>query len=258
MKYFFLILASIFTLGSQAQNKKQAKDFFEIRIYEYHSTEQQKLIDQFIGDALIPYLHKKGIGKIGTFTAMSNDTAKSKKIYVLIPYKSLNEIPSINKSMFLDKEVAQRGSDYLNATSEAPAYDRISSILLEGFRLATTLTPPSLKSSIEDKVYELRSYESASEIKYWKKVEMFNEGGEVPLFARLGFNAVFYAEVVSGPAMPNLMYMTSFENMGEREKHWDAFSNDPAWKKLLSMKEYDKTVSKNTIVFLKATKYSEY
>ena len=87
---------------------------------------------------------------------------------------------------------------------------------------------------------------------------MFNEGGEVPLFARLGFNAVFYAEVVSGPAMPNLIYMTSFENMGEREKHWDAFSNDPAWKKLLSMKEYDKTVSKNTIVFLKATKYSEY
>ncbi len=258
MKYFFLILASFFAFGSQAQNKKQAKDFFEIRIYEYHSTEQQKLIDQFIGDALIPYLHKKGIGKIGTFTAMSNDTAKSKKIYVLIPYKSLNEIPSINKSMFLDKEVAQRGSDYLNATSEAPAYDRISSILLEGFRLATTLTPPSLKSSIEDKVYELRSYESASEIKYWKKVEMFNEGGEVPLFARLGFNAVFYAEVVSGPAMPNLMYMTSFENMGEREKHWDAFSNDPAWKKLLSMKEYDKTVSKNTIVFLKATKYSEY
>ena len=258
MKYFFLILASFFTLGSQAQNKKQAKDFFEIRIYEYHTTDQQKLIDQFIGDALIPYLHKKGIGKIGTFTAMSNDTAKSKKIYVLIPYKSLNEIPSINKAMFLDKEVAQKGSDYLNATSEAPAYDRISSILLEGFRLATTLTPPSLTSSIEDKVYELRSYESASEIKYWKKVEMFNEGGEVPLFARLGFNAVFYAEVVSGPAMPNLMYMTSFENMGEREKHWDAFSNDPAWKKLLSMKEYDKTVSKNTIVFLKATKYSEY
>jgi hypothetical protein len=52
-----------------------------------------------------------------------------------------------------------------------------------------------------------------SEKKYWKKVEMFNEGGEIDLFSRLNFNAVFYAEVISGPTMPNLMYMTSFENM---------------------------------------------
>jgi hypothetical protein len=129
---------------------------------------------------------------------------------------------------------------------------------MEGFRFSPTLTPPSLSNSIAEKVYELRSYESASEKKYWKKVEMFNEGGEIPLFARLGFNAVFYAEVISGPSMPNLMYMTSFESMASRDEHWKSFSNDPEWKKLSSMKEYEKTVSKNTITFLKATSYSEY
>ena len=133
-----------------------------------------------------------------------------------------------------------------------------TSSILEGFRFSPTLTPPALSNSIAEKVYELRSYESASEKKYWKKVEMFNEGGEIPLFARLGFNAVFYAEVISGPSMPNLMYMTSFENMTSREEHWKSFSNDPEWKKLSSMKEYEKTVSKNTITFLKATSYSEY
>ena len=89
-------------------------------------------------------------------------------------------------------------------------------------------------------------------------MELFNEGGEIPLFARLGINAVFYAEVISGPSMPNLMYMTSFENMASRDEHWKSFSNDPEWKKLSSMKEYEKTVSKNTITFLKATSYSEY
>jgi hypothetical protein len=36
-------------------------------------------------------------------------------------------------------------------------------------------------------------------------------GGEVPLFVRLGFNAVFYGEVIVGSHMPNLMYMTTFE-----------------------------------------------
>lgn len=258
MKYLIFFVFTIIGLTSNAQGNKKDKDFYEMRIYEYHSTDQQKLIDDFISNALIPYLHSKKINKIGAFTAMSNDTAKTKKIFVLIPYKKLGDIPSINKAMFSDENVLKNGEAYLNATSEHPAYDRMMSIIMEGFRFSPTLTPPALSGSIAEKVYELRSYESASEKKYWKKVEMFNEGGEIPLFARLGFNAVFYAEVISGPSMPNLMYMTSFENMASRDEHWKSFSNDPEWKKLSSMKEYEKTVSKNTITFLKATAYSEY
>lgn len=258
MKYLILFALTIIGLNSYAQGNKKDKDFYEMRIYEYHSADQQKLVDDFISKALIPYLHSKKINKIGSFVAMANDTAKTKKIFVLIPYKNLSDIPTINKSMFVDENVLKNGEAYLNATSENPAYDRMMSIIMEGFRFSPTLTPPSLSGSIADKVYELRSYESASEKKYWKKVEMFNEGGEIPLFARLGFNAVFYAEVISGPSMPNLMYMTSFENMASRDEHWKSFSNDPEWKKLSSMKEYEKTVSKNTITFLKATAYSEY
>lgn len=258
MKYWILLGFSIITINGFSQGGKKNKNFYEMRIYEYHSADQQKLIDGFISTALIPYLHSKKIGKIGAFTAMANDTAKTKKIVVLIPYTSLSDIPAINKSMFADEKVLKNGDAYLNATSENPAYDRMMSIIMEGFRFSPTLTPPSLSNSIAEKVYELRSYESASEKKYWKKVEMFNEGGEIPLFARLGFNAVFYAEVISGPSMPNLMYMTSFENMASRDEHWKSFSNDPEWKKLSSMKEYEKTVSKNTITFLKATAYSEY
>ena len=216
------------------------------------------MIDRFLADAYIPYLHSKGINRIGVFTGRANDTSKVKKLYVLVPYKQLNEIPVINKAMFSDKMVLAKGQEYLNATSEAPAYDRIVNYIMEGFRLAPALLQTNLSGSVEDKVYELRSYESASEKKYWKKVEMFNEGGEIDLFARLNFNAVFYAEVVSGPTMPNLMYMTSFENMEDRNAHWKAFSNDPKWKELLSMKEYEKTVSKNVTLFLRAKSYSDY
>jgi hypothetical protein len=129
---------------------------------------------------------------------------------------------------------------------------------MEGFRLAPGLLLPKLNSSVEDKVYELRSYESASEKKYWKKVEMFNEGGEIDIFSRLNFNPVFYAEVISGPTTPNLMYMTSFENMKDRDAHWVSFRDDPQWKTLSAMKEYEKTVSKNVTLFLKAKPYSEY
>ena len=258
MKYLILFISTIISITGFAQGNKNEKDFYEMRIYEYHSSDQQMVIDGFVANALIPYLHSKKVGKIGAFTARANDTSKVKKIFILIPYKKLADIPHINKSMFTDKEVMTKGDTYLNATSENPAYDRMTSIIMEGFRFSPILTPPVLTGSISEKVYELRSYESASEKKYWKKVEMFNEGGEIPLFARLGFNAVFYAEVISGPSMPNLMYMTSFESMASREDHWKAFSSDPAWKQLSAMKEYEKTVSKNTITFLKATTYSEY
>jgi cell fate (sporulation/competence/biofilm development) regulator YlbF (YheA/YmcA/DUF963 family) len=57
--------------------------------------------------------------------------------------------------------------------------------------------------------------------------------------------------------MPNLMYMTSFENMQSRDEHWKAFGNDPAWKTLSAMKEYQNNVSHSDITFLRPTEYSE-
>jgi hypothetical protein len=87
---------------------------------------------------------------------------------------------------------------------------------------------------------------------------MFNEGGEIPLFERLGFNAIFYADVISGPKMPNLMYMTSFADKADRDAHWKTFSADPEWKKLSSMPKYQRNVSKVDITFLRPTAYSDY
>jgi hypothetical protein len=258
-KIIFLFLVGISSMA-MAQSSKPSKDknFFELKVYEYKTAQQQAVIDQFLADAYLPYLHKQGIEKVGVFTGIANDTAALKKLYVLIPYKRLADIPKITKAMFLDAAVAEKGSAYLNATSEAPAYDRIVNYFLEGFRLAPGLMLPKLKGDVADKVYELRSYEGASEKKYWKKVEMFNEGGEIDIFSRLNFNPVFYAEVISGPTMPNLMYMTSFESKADRDAHWQSFKDDAQWKALSAKKEYEKTVSKNVTLFLRATPYSDY
>jgi hypothetical protein len=106
-------------------------------------------------------------------------------------------------------------------------------------------------------VYELRSYESASEKIHENKVQMFNEGGEIDIFSRLGFNAIFYGQVVFGAKMPNLMYLTAFENMDARKEHWQSFSSDSTWKVLRAKKEYQNNVSKSEIVFLRPTQYSD-
>ena len=87
---------------------------------------------------------------------------------------------------------------------------------------------------------------------------MFNEGGEITLFKRLNFNSVFYASVFAGAHMPNLMYMTSFENMADRDAHWKDFSAAPEWKKLSGLPEYQNNVSKIDDIFLHATAYSDY
>ena len=86
---------------------------------------------------------------------------------------------------------------------------------------------------------------------------MFNEGDEIGLFKRLNFNAVFYSEVVAGSKMPNLMYMTSFENMDDRNAHWKAFGNDTAWIRLKTMPQYQNNVSHIDITFLRGVEYSD-
>jgi hypothetical protein len=87
---------------------------------------------------------------------------------------------------------------------------------------------------------------------------MFNEGGEIALFKKLGFNAVFYGEVLAGSRMPNLMYMTTFENKESRDEHWKQFGEAPEWIKLKSMPEYQNNVSKIDITFLTPKEYSDY
>ena len=87
---------------------------------------------------------------------------------------------------------------------------------------------------------------------------MFNQGGEIKLFNSLDFNAVFYAEVISGSTMPNLMYLTTFSDKASHDAHWDAFKNHPDWKKLSALDEYKNTVSRSVIRLLYPTDYSDF
>ena len=86
---------------------------------------------------------------------------------------------------------------------------------------------------------------------------MFVKGNELAIFDDLKFNPVFYAEVLAGPAMPNLMYMTSFDSKQSRDEHWKAFDEHPDWKKLKADKQYDNTVSHMDVTFLYPTDYSD-
>ncbi len=233
-------------------------EFYQIKIYHFKDSVQENTLDTYLKNALLPALHRAKISTIGVFKPIANDTVADKLLYVFMPLKSTEQLLTIEKQLEEDKEYQTAGSDYINANYKNPSYTRMETILLRAFPLMPFMQKPGLKSPLNEHIYELRSYESATEKLYRNKVQMFNEGGEIPLFKRLDFNAVFYAEVITGSHMPNLMYMTSFENKAERDAHWKTFSADPEWKTLSAMPEYKNNVSHIDIVFLRAAAYSDF
>ncbi len=256
-RILFGLLLSVPVL-SIAQPAKKTGEFYQITVYHFSSADQQISIDQYLKDAYLPALHRQQIKHVGVFTAIANDTATDKRLYVIFPVKSLQQVTELTAAFANDKAYQADGKSYIDASYKTPPYNRLENILLKAFPLAPFLNLPKLKSPATEKVYELRSYESATEKLFQNKVRMFNEGGEIALFKRLNFNAVFYSSVIAGCNMPNLMYMTSFENMADRDAHWKNFGASPEWKKLSAMPKYQNNVSKNTSLFLRATGYSDY
>lgn len=234
------------------------RQFYEIRIYHLSTEEQEKTVDDYLEKALLPALHKASVKDVGVFKPVGNDTASEKRTFLVLPFNSVLEAVRVEKKLMADKDLAENGKSYTNALYNQVPYNRIESILIEAFPGAPFMNVPSLKGPEAERVYELRSYESPTEKYNRSKVDMFNKGGEIGLFKRLHFNAVFYGEVLYGSHKPNLMYMTSFDNMQSREAHWKSFFNDPEWKKLSTLEQYQHNVSKADIQLLHRTSYSDY
>jgi hypothetical protein len=83
--------------------------------------------------------------------------------------------------------------------------------------------------------------------------------GEVDIFRRVGLTPVFFSRTLIGPRMPNLVYMLVHENLAAREKSWNAFRNDPDWKKLSGTTGYGdaEIVTNITTVLLRPAPYSQ-
>lgn len=253
-----LVFSAATLVLSWQNNKKNERQFHQLTVYHFATSAQEKMLDTYFQNALLPALHRAGIKKVGVFKSWANDTIADKLAYVFIPLRSLDDVLKIKEKLKRDEQYNSIGADFLNAPYKTPGHARVENIVMRAFELAPQMQLPSLQSPKRDRVYELRSYESPTEKKLESKIKMFNKGDEIGLFKRLNFNAVFYSEVISGSKMPNLMYMTCFENRQQRDEHWKAFFGDTAWKKLSAMEEYKNNVSRAEISFLYPTEYSDF
>jgi hypothetical protein len=256
LNLFSLVLLLI--LGVSASSAKAAKGYYyQIKIYHYKTQTQEGRIERYLEHAYLPALHRAGIINVGVFKPIKQDTSDM-RIYVFTPFKSLDKLTGIDNKIEGDTKYLTDGEDYISAGFKDAPYGRIETLVLKAFPRMPAPAVPVLTGNKADRVYELRSYESATEKYNFNKVRMFNDGDEVGLFKRLGFNAVFYSEVIAGSRMPNLMYMTTFNNKQDRDKHWEAFSNDAYWKSLSAKSEYQNNVSHADIIFLYPAEYSDF
>ncbi len=252
------ILIAVFVMAISFTSFAAPRDYYQIQVFRLNGKIQEEKVDNFLKNAYLPALHRAGIQKVGVFKPIESDTTSGKRIYVWIPFKSLEHFAKIQDELANDKQFQTSGSDFLGAPFDHVPFVRKESILLKAFPDAPEYFIPTFKTSPSERIYELRSYEGPTENLFRQKVKMFNRGGEIKLFKSQDFNAVFYAEVISGSTMPNLMYLTTFADMPAHDAHWKAFSNHPDWKALSAMPEYKNTVSKAVIILTHPTDYSDF
>jgi len=254
LRYFcgIIILSTFFKFG-YAQ-----KEIFEMKVYKMKTAEQMQATDNYLENAYLPVLHRMGIKNIGVFKPISNDTALLKQIIVIVPYISLDVWKRTKSNIETDPTYPNYAKAFNDADTAHLPYTRIESTIMEAFPDQTNIIPTTLKSNPEA-LYELRSYESPTEELHRVKVDMFNAGGEIILFKRLDFQAVFYANVLSGSRMPNLVYMVVFENMASHDQHWKEFGASKEWKTISVDPKYRNNISVSHIdsIIMHRTAYSD-
>ena len=244
-------LLSHYTAGDDAVKKQ----VMELRTYTFKDEAAAEAFDKYAEQALIPALNRHGIKTVGAFApaaqqpappagaAAADDAPPAVKVMLLLPASSADVIASLNAKVAQDEAYQQAATDYLSTPSGKPTLSRISSELLVAFDSWPEVKAPQQKSAGQSRLYELRTYESPSENLGNLKVEMFNSG-EVPIFLDCGIQPVFMGQAVVGSLMPNLTYMTVYDNAEELAAGWKRFADHPEWKKLREVKKYIGTVSK--------------
>lgn len=230
------------------------RELYELRVYRLKAGADHALLDAYVEKAAIPALNRLGVKPVGVFKEI--DPKDGPALYVLRTYPSLEVFATAAARLSADAEYQKAGAEYLNSPKSNPAFERIDSWLMLAFAGMPKLELPAYSRERKPRMFEIRTYESHSELKALKKVEMFN-AGEIDAMREVGLGPIFYGQALIGSNLPHLTYMLSAENQDAHKKHWSAFGAHPTWNKLKNDPQYADTVSKIVNRFLVPTAYSQ-
>lgn len=206
----------------------QTPVWFELCRFELRNSRdlQMQRMSEFLRQAHLPAVERAGARVAGVFSNLIAPDGPF--LLALTRFADFSAYESVRQRLEADRAYQKQ----LEALEQKGglSYMRMERSLLRAFRTMPDIEIPQPKPT--PRVFELRVYESNSPITLRRKIGMFEEGGEIAIFRRVGLAPVFFAETVIGPRLPNLTYLLAFDSMAAREKNWAAFLADPEWQKL--------------------------
>lgn len=234
-------LTEVEPAAAASQGGATAKQVIELRTYTLINADGEKVLDQYLENALVPALVRQGLGPIGVLDQAEN--GDEVQVVLLIAGPSVGAVTGASAKLADDGQYQSSAASYLAIPAKQPIVKRIRSELLLSFDCWPKVTVSEQKKQGKDRLFEMRVYESPTEKFGELKVEMFNSG-EVPIFLDCDIEPVFMGQALIGDQMPNLTYMTVYDDDAKRQDGWKKFRVHPDWQVLKEVKKYKGTVSK--------------
>ena len=212
-----------------------AREFYQLRKYALQTGPQLALVQGYFVHALIPALNRMAMSPVGAFKL--DIGPETPTYYLVIPASSLEALVTLDMRLTDDAEFVKASAPFWGAPASSPAFVRVESWLLSAFAGWPKIVASKDDEKNEKRIFQLRTYESASYAGHVRKVQMFNEA-EIGIFTRTGLTPVFFGDTLIGSRMPSLTYMLTFADVADLNARWAVFVNDPAWKELSHRPEY--------------------
>lgn len=208
-----------------------SREFYQLRKYALQTAPQLALAQNYFEQALIPALNRMAMAPVGAFKL--DIGPETPTYYLLIPSGSVEALVTLDLRLADDAEFMKASAAFWGAPASGPAFVRMESWLMSAF----TGWPKIVAPKGEKRIFQLRTYESATYAGHVLKVQMFNES-EIGIFVRTGLAPVFFGDTLIGSRMPSLTYMLTFTDVADLNAKWNVFVNDPAWKELSHRPQY--------------------
>lgn len=236
------------TCTNTAKNAPK-KEIYEWRIYTLNG--DGKSLDTFFEETLFPAYQRKQI-KAAAFKLYKPKEGEKEQRHVALIYPDIETYLTVKKTIWDDATFRQQAQPFFDTTAPNPLYSNFEAYLCEAF----DKIPVHRKPDPSRTLFEIRIYHSPNEEANQRKIGMFNKE-EIDLFDKVAINSVFYGEILSGPRMPALLYLTWYKDEPTRKEAWDKFRVHPDWKQMSGRPEYAHTATNNQSIFLSPLPYSQ-
>jgi hypothetical protein len=229
------------------QSASKEKEIFEWRIYTL--TVENSALDTFYQNVLIPAYTRRKI-TVGAFSPYQK-TEKIQRFYLFV-YPNLSTYHKVKTDIWQDAAFRNEAQPFYDTSAVTPVYAGFESFLCEAFDRVPQLIHPDKSRTL----FEFRNYKSPNEEANQRKVNMFNLD-EIAIFDQVGIHSVCYGEVLAGPRMPSLIYLTWHTDETTRNEAWGKFGAHPDWNRIRTLPEYAHTATDNWNLLLSPLPYSQ-